>query len=263
MNLLQLQPILALQTDIVWENKEANHLAWERLLQQARPTPGTLVVLPEMAASGFTMNPAASAEGPERLSESVCSRLAEMWKIHLVCGLVSESTEWWGRNQAVVFGPDGSEVVRYTKIQRFTRGGEAQCHIPGDEVVITTVNGVRTALFICYDLRFPELFREAVRQGAELFVVIANWPTKRVDHWTALLRARAIENQAWVVGVNRAGTDPNHSYPGQSIIVDCHGVVQADAGSGEGFATAQMDIEEQQKWRTEFPALSDRRLVTR
>ena len=174
MNLLQLQPILALQTDIVWENKEANHLAWERLLEQARPTPGTLVVLPEMAASGFTMNPAASAEGSERLSESVCSRLAQLWKIHLVCGLVSESTERWGRNQAVVFGPDGAEVVRYTKMQLFTLGGEAQCHIPGDGVVITTVNGVRTALFICYDLRFPELFREAVRQGAEWLVVIAN-----------------------------------------------------------------------------------------
>lgn len=262
MNLLQLQPILVLQADIVWENKEANHLIWQRLLEQARPAPGTLVVLPEMAASGFTMNPAASAEGPERLSESVCARLAELWKVHLICGLVSESTEWWGRNQSVVFSPDGGEVARYTKMQLFTLGGEAQCHIPGDEIVVTTINGVRTALFICYDLRFPELFREAVRQGAELFVVIANWPAKRIDHWTTLLRARAIENQAWVVGVNRVGTDPSQIYSGQSIIVDCHGVIHADAGGEEGFASAQMDIEGQRKWRTDFPALQDRRFGT-
>ena len=110
-----------------------------------------------------------------------------------------------------------------------------------------------------YDLRFPELFREAVRQGAELFVVIACWPTKRADHWTTLLRARAIENQAWVVGVNRAGSDPNHSYPGGSLIVDCHGVVQADAGSEEGFIFGEMQIEEQRQWRKDFPALNDRR----
>ncbi len=259
MNGLVSQHILALQTNIVWENKEANHHAWERLLNQAKPQPGMLVVLPEMAAVGFSLNLEATVDSSHASSEAFCKRLAAQWKVHLICGLVRGAGGNLADNQAVVFGPDGFESARYTKMQLFALGGEAQVHTPGKEIVVTEINGIKTALFVCYDLRFPELFREAVRQGAELFVVIACWPTKRADHWTTLLRARAIENQAWVVGVNRAGSDPNHSYPGRSLIVDCHGVVQADAGSEEGFIFGEMQIEEQRQWRKDFPALNDRR----
>jgi predicted amidohydrolase len=253
------QPIFALQTDIVWENKAANHAAWERLLEQAQPPPGAIVVLPEVAASGFTQNLASSLEGPEKPSETACSCLARKWRIHLLCGMVRPAPDSRGFNQLVYFNPDGAETARYSKMQLFNLGGENQCHVPGDQIALTEINGIKTALFICYDLRFPELFREAVRRGAELFVVIANWPSKRADHWTTLLRARAIENQSWFVGVNRAGTDPFHSYPGRSLIVDCHGVVQADAGPDEGFVSAVMDPEAQRAWRREFPVLQDRR----
>ncbi len=254
------QTILALQTDIVWENLDANHRTWERLLVQAQPEPGSIVVLPEMAASGFSMNLEATAEESPSASESVCKRLAVHWKVHLVCGLVQKTTSGLGYNQSVVFGPDGLESSRYTKMQLFTLGGEANVHIPGKSTVITEINGIKVGLFVCYDLRFPELFRESARQGAELFIVIACWPSKRADHWVTLLRARAIENQAWVVGVNRAGTDPNYTYPGKSLIVDCHGVVQADAGSLEGSISSRMEIEELRQWRRDFPALLDRRL---
>ncbi len=260
MNLVKKQSIVALQTDIVWENKDANHLVWERLLTQVQPAPETLVVLPEMAASGFSSNLELTAENTNgSSSESVCSRLAALWKIYIICGLVRRTSPDRGLNQSVVFAPDGSELARYTKMQLFALGGEAQVHIPGDHIVITEINGIRTALFICYDLRFPELFREAAKQGAEMIVVIANWPIKRVDHWITLLQARAIENQVWIVGVNRSGNDPHHIYPGQSLMVDCHGVVQTKPTSEEGFLLAQFDIEEQRSWRKEFPALQDRR----
>jgi predicted amidohydrolase len=259
MNSPRTQPIVALQTDIVWENKAANHAAWERLVERAQPPQGAIVALPEVAASGFTQNLAASLEGPEEPSETVCSRLARKWRIHLLCGMVCPAPNGRGLNQLIHFKPDGAEGARYSKMQLFNAGGENQCHVPGNQIVLTEINGIQTALFICYDLRFPELFREAVLRGAELFVVVANWPVKRADHWTTLLRARAIENQSWFVGVNRAGTDPFHSYPGRSLIVDCHGVVQADAGSDEGFVQAVMDAEKQRDWRREFPVLKDRR----
>ena len=110
---------------------------------------------------------------------------------------------------------------------------------------------------ICYDLRFPEAFRSVVRRGAEVLVVIANWPEPRRDHWRTLLQARAIENQCYVVGVNRTGTDPKLSYSGDSMIVAPRGEVLADAGSDERVISAELDGEALRAYRAEFPVLSD------
>jgi len=115
------------------------------------------------------------------------------------------------------------------------------------------------APFICYDLRFPELFRMAVRQGAQLYVVIANWPASRVHHWVTLLQARAIENQAYVVGVNRCGSDPKVAYAGRSLVVSPRGVILADAGGGERVLSAELDLAALQAYRAEFPVLQDMR----
>ncbi|HKG80277.1 MAG TPA: nitrilase-related carbon-nitrogen hydrolase, partial [Pyrinomonadaceae bacterium] len=111
--------------------------------------------------------------------------------------------------------------------------------------------------FICYDLRFPEIFRAAVFQGAQLFVVIANWPASRVRHWITLLKARAIENQAYVMGVNRCGNDPKLSYSGHSMIIDPRGEVLADASEVEGVISAEIDAEALAQYRREFPFLND------
>ena len=110
---------------------------------------------------------------------------------------------------------------------------------------------------VCYDLRFPEVAREAVALGAEMLVCIASWPIARVDHWVTLLRARAIENQAWVVGVNRCGKDPQFTYPGRSMVVDPQGVVVADAADREGVLSVDCDAEVVRGWREVFPALRD------
>jgi predicted amidohydrolase len=98
-----------------------------------------------------------------------------------------------------------------------------------------------------------------VRLGVQLFVVIANWPTARIEHWITLLRARAIENQAYLVGVNRCGADPKLQYPGRSLVVDPQGVILADAGEQEGVTSAQIDLEKLTSWRREFPVLVDMR----
>jgi omega-amidase len=112
--------------------------------------------------------------------------------------------------------------------------------------------------FVCYDLRFPELFRDAARKSRpELFVVIANFPKKRIQHWTRLLQARAIENQAYVMGVNRIGTDPYYEYSGDSIIVDPDGEILANAGSEERYISAELDLAKLTKYRSGLPFLND------
>ncbi|HTL28529.1 MAG TPA: nitrilase-related carbon-nitrogen hydrolase, partial [Tepidisphaeraceae bacterium] len=115
------------------------------------------------------------------------------------------------------------------------------------------------APFVCYDLRFPEIFRRAVRKGATLMTVIANWPEARINHWLTLLQARAIENQCYVIGINRCGFDPQLRYPGRSVVVDPHGVIIADAGHQQRVLIADLDPKLVETTRTKLPFLSDMR----
>jgi predicted amidohydrolase len=117
--------------------------------------------------------------------------------------------------------------------------------------------GLKISPLICYDLRFPELARAAVKLGAEVLVYIAAWPVKRYHHWITLLQARAIENQACVIGVNRTGQDPQFSYNGRSLVVDPHGIIIADAGEREQALRAELDTQVIRDWRAQFPALRD------
>ena len=119
--------------------------------------------------------------------------------------------------------------------------------------------GFTIAPFVCYDLRFPEIYRVAASQGANVLVTIANWPAARAAHWKHLLIARAIENQAYSVGVNRAGDDPHASYPGGSMIVDPHGEIVAHAGEDESSTMSNIDPNIASNLRAQFPALADMR----
>jgi omega-amidase len=249
----------ALQMDIDWEDKPASYARVERLLGQAALEPGDLVVLPEMFATGFSMNLAATAEPEGGPTEQFLRKLARERGVNVVGGLVTFTGAGRGLNQSLAIDPTGAVAGRYTKIFPFSGGGELGSHDAGSEVEVVDFAGFKTALFICYDLRFPEIFREAVRKGAELMVVIAAWPSRRVAHWTCLLQARAIENMAVVVGVNRSGVDPNLPYPGRSLIVDQMGAVMADAGDRESVAGATLDRAALLEWREAFPALRDMR----
>jgi predicted amidohydrolase len=140
----------------------------------------------------------------------------------------------------------------------FRPGGEAQHYAAGERPITFRWGDCVVAPFICYDLRFPELFRQVTgTDRPELFVVIASWPEKRVIHWVRLLQARAIENQAYVIGVNRVGTDPFYAYSGRSLIVDYNGEILADAGQKEGFIGATLEFESLRKYRQGLPFLDD------
>ena len=213
-------------------------------------------MLPEMFDTGFTMNVTAVSDAKTGAAQKFLAQTAKDLGIWLVGGFVnSDATA--GRNEAAVFNPDSREVTRYQKIHPFTRGGEAKHYSAGREIKLFDWGGFKVCPFICYDLRFPEIFRVAMRRGANMFVVIANWPLPREQHWVTLLEARAIENLAYVVGVNRAGNDPKYSYFGRSRIVDPHGKVLIEAGREQSIISTDVDIAAVESWRKDFPALSD------
>lgn len=245
------------QLDMVWENKAENFRKVETLLQQSQPERGSLFVLPEMFATGFSMNVGAISEEAMPGTDAFVQSIARKYKIYIVAGLVARGPDGRGLNQAVVVSPTGEELTRYSKIHPFTLGGELASYSRGDRICTFEWNGLKVTPFICYDLRFPEVFRTAAQQGTEMFVVIAAWPNRREQHWVTLLQARAIENLAYVIGVNRAGRDPQHVYPGHSMIVDPHGKALVEVGESECVMSADIAPEVVRNWRRDFPALAD------
>lgn len=252
--------LVGVQLDIAWEDKPATFDRVRRLLDAAPPQRGDLVVLPEMFSTGFSMNVAAIHEGHERPAERFLETLARDYHVYALGGVVNlapDPPDGRGLNQALAFAPDGTQLVRYDKIHPFTMGEESKHYTGGTSLQFFEWAGLKVCPQVCYDLRFPETFRRAATLGAELFVVIANWPSYREHHWTTLLAARAIENLAYVIGVNRCGADPKHPYPGRSQVIDPKGQVLADAGPHEGLITAPIDPAAVHTWRNQFPALSD------
>lgn len=248
--------VFAVQMNIEWENKAANCAKVRAMLKAAKVAAGSLVVLPEMFATGFSMNVALTSEGSDRPTEKYLQALAAEIGITFVAGVVSDATPGKGFNEAVVIGAAGV-IARYQKNQPFVPGKEAEHYDAGDEVIAFRFDGATVVPFVCYDLRFPELIRKAARLGAEVICVISSWPQARTRHWVRLLQARAIENQAYVIGVNRCGEDPFFQYKGRSIIVDQHGEIMADAGESEGVISAKLDIAELRTYREKLPFLKD------
>lgn len=251
--------LYGVQMDIAWEDRSANYERAESLLARLDIPPGALVVLPEMFATGFSLNVAATVEPEHGPTATWLRELALRRGCAVIGGLVRPGRDdgAMGRNELVAYGPDGTELARYQKIRTFRYTKEFQHYERGRQVSIFDWGGFRICPLICYDLRFPELFRRGVSLGAQLFVVIASWPSVRADHWVTLLRARAIENLAYVLGVNRSGTDPYLDYPGRTILVDPHGEIVADAGAAEGVLTGAVRLPVVEDWRREFPALQD------
>ncbi len=245
------------QLDSVWEDPSRNFARVEQLLEATPPEPGALVVLPEMFATGFSLDLSKTCAGAALQAEDFICQLAKRHGVAVLAGVVSPGKEGCGRNEAVVYSPEGALLARYLKQRPFSGAGEDSVHEMGSEPVVFEWDGVRVAPLVCYDLRFPELFRTAVRAGAEMFVVIAAWPVARIEHWITLLTARAIENQALVVGVNRTGAEPRFQYCGRSIVVDPQGRVLADAGGEQCVLPVTFPSAMAREWRAEFPAVRD------
>ncbi len=255
--------VALLQMDLAWEDWQANHARAAKLLKHAADAGTNLALLPEMFATGFSMDGAKIAQPPGGPTERWLQGLARGLGLHLIAGL-AETCDAAGapsalpRNNALWVSPDG-DVARYTKLHPFSFAGEGEKFAAGENVVTWTIEGVRVTPQICYDLRFPEPFRLAA-DGTDLFVVIANWPERRRAHWQTLLRARAIENLCYVLGVNRVGEDGNGvSHLGDSAGISPWGETLVSAAGAETVLLVDVDPKEVAEARAKFPALRDRR----
>jgi predicted amidohydrolase len=251
-------------------DKARNLATAERLVHAAAADGAELVALPEkwnLLASGEEM--AAGAEPLDGPTLSAARGWARELGVNLLAGSISERGGDGGRsfNTSVLIGPGGEDLAVYRKIHMFDveAGGvsyrESDHEQPGSEVVDATVGGLGVGLTVCYDLRFPELYRILAVRGARLIAVPSAFTlaTGR-DHWETLLRARAIENQTFLLAPNQVGEAPPHySSYGRSAIVDPWGVVLATAADGERFVVADLDLAEQERIRETLPSLANRR----
>lgn len=248
--------IAGVQMDIAWEDPEANLRRAEAYVARAAGDGARLVALPEMFATGFSMKATEMA----RHAEAVVAWTREAARRHGVWILAGFAQPGEPRplNALTLVSPAGEEALRYAKIHPFSLAREHEHFGAGTEVCTATVEGVRVSPFICYDLRFPEPFR-AVADRTDLYVVIANWPEPRREAWRALLRARAIENQAWVLGVNRVGEGDRLVYVGDSALIDPLGRVHHEAGVAPALVRGAVDAGEVAAVRRRFSFLADRR----
>ncbi|NBO56777.1 MAG: carbon-nitrogen family hydrolase [Actinobacteria bacterium] len=252
--------VAVVQHNITWCDRETNFARLAPMIGDAASAGARLVVLTETFATGFAVEDASIAEEVGGPSSSFLASMAQTHNVW-VAGSCLESADGGDGapmvNSLVVANPQGLQY-RYHKIHPFTFGGEATHVRAGQDFLTLNIEGVRTSLFVCYDLRFADEFWKLAPE-TDLYLVPANWPIKRQSHWSALLRARAIENQAYVVGCNRVGEGRAVAYGGESMILDPWGADLAVAANDECIIYGEIDPGVVADTRAKFPFIQDRR----
>jgi predicted amidohydrolase len=250
--------IAAVQHDIVWEDRDANFARLAPWVAGAAGAGADLVLLTETFSTGFSMTPGIGEPEGGPSSQFLQAQAAEhgVW-VGGTCPEIAADGEL-PYNSLVLAGPDGT-THRYRKLHPFTHAGEHERFRAGEKPTTVEIGGVRITPFICYDLRFANVFWDAA-PATDVYLVPANWPSPRRHHWQTLLQARAIENQAYVVGVNRVGADGNGlEHLGDSRIVSPMGELLATASGVETMLLADVDAAEVAATRERFAFLPDRR----
>lgn len=249
--------VTILQTDIVWGKPSENQTHAEKMIQQAKGS--DMYILPEMWNTGFNT---CSKDFAEQEEESIAQgsvawmRHTAMTNEAAVCGSIAIKTASEQCFNRTYFAfPDGT-LEHYDKRHLFSPGGEDKFFSKGNERKIVEYKGYRFMLLVCYDLRFPIWSR--CNNDYDVIIYVANWPSPRQDVWTTLLKARAIENQCYVIGVNRTGNDVCCQYEGGSIIFDAYGKIVADCKNESCVTTAELDLKKQNTFRNKFAVLNDR-----
>ena len=250
--------VAVVQVDTAWADREANFAQLAPLVETAAKNGASLILLTEMFSTGFVVDQSDIGEPEGGVSSQFLSRMATQYKVW-IGGSCPEVTKDDPRpfNSFVLVSPQGKQH-RYHKIHPFTFGGEDAHFRPGTDFVTVNVDGIRVTLFVCYDLRFADEFW-ATAADTDVYLMPGNWPASRREHWMALLRARAIENQAFVIGCNRVGTGGGLTYAGDSRIIDPLGEVVAEALDQATILYADISAEEVQTVRSTFPFMQDRR----
>ncbi|RYF89123.1 MAG: amidohydrolase [Chitinophagaceae bacterium] len=258
--------ITTIQTDLVWENKTANLAMLEKKLGQLREKT-EIVVLPEMFSTGFSMQPEALAETMEGETMNWLKRMAETHRLVLTGSIIIKENDNY-HNRLIWMLPNG-QYGFYDKRHLFAFAGEHNHFTAGSKRMIASVKGWKINLQVCYDLRFPVWARQQKGKATDapeqnlqpeydVLIYVANWPERRSHAWKTLLTARAIENQCYVVGVNRVGNDGNDIYhSGNTMIVDPLGEMLYHMADKEDIATLTLEKEHLETVRNKFPFWKD------
>jgi len=251
--------ITLVQTNQFWEDKEANLSHFESHLDQI-DQPTDIIILPEMFHTGFTMSAKSMAETMDGQGVSWLKSQAKRKGTAMVASLIIEESEAYF-NRMLFVTPEG-EIESYDKRKLFGLAKEDHHYSPGKENTIVEYKGWKILLQVCYDLRFPENARNKVVQGNydyDAIIYVANWPEKRSLHWKVLLQARAIENQCYVIGLNRVGEDANQiKYSGDSCIISPIGEVEQHSSHEEILINDMLEVDKLNETREKLPFLKDR-----
>jgi len=242
-----------IQSQLHWEDKNANLQMFEQKINTIT-TQTHVVILPEMFSTGFSMQPEKFAEKMDGLTVEWMKKIAASKKIILTGSIIIEEEQNYF-NRLIWMLPNG-QFGYYDKRHLFAYGEEDKYYKAGTKRLIASVNGWKVNLMVCYDLRFPVWSRQQLEDGSfeyDVLVYVANWPQKRNTAWKSLLRARAIENQCYVIGVNRVGNDGNNIYhSGDSMIIDPLGEILYQKTEEEDIYTTQLNKETLNEVRDKF-----------
>jgi predicted amidohydrolase len=249
--------IALIQTRLEWENSSANRTRFSDKINSLENA--DLIVLPEMFSTGFTMHPSSVAESMDGETVTWMKKMA-IEKGIAICGsvVISEQDKYYNR---LLFVLPSGEIRKYDKRHLFTLAGEDKAYTAGTERLIVEYKGFRICPLICYDLRFPVFSRNT--ENYDLLLYVANWPEPRIAAWDTLLRARAIENMSFVLGVNRVGKDSNgHNYIGHSQAFDALGNSLLDASESDEILIVDLNKNALLETRQKFGFLNDRDAFT-
>jgi predicted amidohydrolase len=254
--------VACIQVDVQFGKPELNYEYIEKKIREAVQLhkPDTLV-LPELWDTGYDLTrlEVISDDNGEK-AKKMLSSLAKEFAVNIIGGSVAMRKDSSVYNTMLSFNRDGQHIATYSKAHLITLMDEEKYITPGNETGTFSLDGLPCASVICYDIRFPEWIRKPFVKGAKILFVPAQWPIQRETHWRALLMARAIENQCYVVACNRIGSDPNNTFAGQSMVIDPWGEIIAEASvENEEILVADLLSELVDEVRKKVPALNDRR----
>jgi omega-amidase len=250
--------IALVQYSPVWENHEKTIEVIESLVEKSDLSDVSLMIFPEMSLTGFTMNSEKYAEEMDGISFNYFMQLSRRLGTNIFAGII-ERDEKNVYNSLIHFDKSLIRAI-YRKVHPFSFANEQESYSAGNMPFSTDINKISFGLSICYDLRFPELYRTYAKQKVDVIVNIANWPVTRINHWNLLLQARAIENQSYMIGVNRIGNDPSLEYSGKSSVIDPMGNVLG-VSSAETILIIEIDSEIVCDTRIQLPFLEDIKLI--
>lgn len=252
--------VACVQLDIVFGKPKENFLKVEEKIREAASLGANIVVLPEMWNTGYDLTrleEIADVNGEE--TKKLLTKLSKECQVHIVAGSVSMKKEGKFYNTMYVTNSVGDIVAAYDKAHLIKLMDEHIYFEAGNEKNLFTLDGVKMGGIICYDLRFPEWTRMHTLNGAKVMFIPAQWPAKRIDHWKKLLQARAIENQCYIIAVNRVGNDPNNSFDGNSMVITPWGEVEWTGENKETISIVEIDLNELEDVRSRIPVFQDRR----